>query len=105
MSKWLLGATILAVGLSSCAGSGPSSSLLTIPASAVAARYGYAFPEPAGGGPDVFSRGLTNVFFVQPAPVVDNLVSYTRWLLSLSADQRPRTAAYATEDDPFTQPQ
>jgi branched-chain amino acid transport system substrate-binding protein len=84
---------------------GPFSSLLTIPASVIAARYGYAFPEPAGGGPDVFDRGLRNVFFVQPAPVVNNLVSYAQWLDSLPADQRPRTAAYATQDDPFTQPQ
>src|SRR5438105_1960024 len=84
---------------------GPYSSLLTIPASGVAARYGYAFPEPAGGGPQVFQRGLHNLFFVQPAPVVDNLVSYTEWLRSLPAGQRPKTAAYATEDDPFTQPQ
>jgi branched-chain amino acid transport system substrate-binding protein len=84
---------------------GPFSSLLTIPASEIAARYGYAFPEPAGGGPHVFDRGLKNVFFVQPAPVVDNLVSYAKWLLALPADQRPKTAAYATEDDPFTQPQ
>jgi len=84
---------------------GPFSSLLTIPSSQIAARYSYAFPEPAGGGPDVFNRGLKNVFFVQPAPVVDNLVSYAQWLQSLPADQRPKTAAYATEDDPFTQPQ
>jgi len=84
---------------------GPFSSLLTIPASSIASRYGYAFPEPAGGGPHVFDRGLRDVFFVQPAPVVDNLASYTRWLLSLAPDQRPRSAAYATEDDPFTQPQ
>src|ERR1700747_2752488 len=53
---------------------GPFSSLLTIPASTVVARYNYAFPEPAGGGPHVFDRGLTNIFFVQPAPVADNLV-------------------------------
>jgi branched-chain amino acid transport system substrate-binding protein len=84
---------------------GPFSSLLTIPASTVVARYGYAFPEPAGGGPNVFNRGLTNIFFVQPAPVEDNLVIYTSWLLSLPAGQRPSTAAYATQDDPFTQPQ
>jgi len=84
---------------------GPFSSLLTIPSSEVASRYGYAFPEPAGGGPDVFNRGLNNVFFVQPAPVVDNLVSYARWLLALPPTQRPATAAYSTEDDPFTQPQ
>jgi branched-chain amino acid transport system substrate-binding protein len=84
---------------------GPYSSLLTIPASGVAARYSYAFPEPAGGGPQVFQRGLHNLFFVQPAAVVDNLVSYTAWLRSLPAADRPKTAAYATQDDPFTQPQ
>jgi branched-chain amino acid transport system substrate-binding protein len=84
---------------------GPFSSLLTIPASTVVARYNYAFPEPAGGGPHVFDRGLNNIFFVQPAAVEDNLVSYAKWLLSLPADQRPGSAAYATQDDPFTQPQ
>jgi len=84
---------------------GPFSSLLTIPASTVVSRYGYAFAEPAGGGPNVFNRGLTNIFFVQPAAVEDNLVSYAQWLLALPAGQRPATAAYATQDDPFTQPQ
>src|SRR6202049_2008280 len=34
---------------------GPYSSLLTIPSSAVVDRLGYAFPEPAGGGPAVFA--------------------------------------------------
>ena len=84
---------------------GPYSSLLTIPASAVVDRLGYAFPEPAGGGPKVFAAGHKNLFFVQPAAIEDNLVSYSKWLLALPADQRPTTAAYATEDDPFTQPQ
>src|ERR1700694_886281 len=84
---------------------GPSSSLLTIPASTVTDRFGYAFPEPAGGGPAVFTRGLKSIFFVQPAAVEDNLVSYTKWLLGLPSGQRPKTAAYATQDDPFTQPQ
>src|SRR6202171_67177 len=84
---------------------GPFSSLLTIPASTVVDRYGYAFPEPAGGGPHVFDRGLKSVFFVQPAAVEDNLVSYTKWLLALPSGQRPASAAYATQDDPFTEPQ
>jgi branched-chain amino acid transport system substrate-binding protein len=84
---------------------GPFSSLLTIPASTVVARYGYAFAEPAGGGPHVFDRGLTNIFFVQPAAIEDNLVSYTKFLLALPSDQRPASVAYATQDDPFTQPQ
>jgi branched-chain amino acid transport system substrate-binding protein len=84
---------------------GGFSSLLTIPASTVVDRLGYAFPEPAGGGPHVFDRGLKSVFFVQPAAIEDNLVSYTKWLLSLPAGQRPASVAYATSDDPFTQPQ
>jgi branched-chain amino acid transport system substrate-binding protein len=84
---------------------GPYSSLLTKPSAAVVDRLGYAFPEPAGGAPSVFALGLHSLFFVQPAAIEDNLVSYTQWLLSLPADQRPATAAYATEDDPFTQPQ
>src|SRR3989442_4572636 len=84
---------------------GPFSSLLTIPASPVTARFGSASPEPAGGGPKVFAQGLHSIFFVQPAAVEDNLVSYTKWLLSLPSGQKPKTAAYATQDDPFTQPQ
>ncbi len=84
---------------------GPFSSLLTIPASTVTNRFGYAFPEPAGGGPSVFNRGIHSLFFVQPAPVEDNLVSFTQWVLALPAAERPATAAYSTEDDPFTQPQ
>src|SRR6202049_364452 len=68
---------------------GPFSSLLTIPASTVVDRYGYAFAEPAGGGPQVFTRGLHSIFFVQPAAVEDNLVSYTKWLLSLPSGQKP----------------
>ena len=83
---------------------GPFSSLLTKPASVVANRYGYAMVEGAGGGPSVFTRGLKNVFDVA-LPVVNDLDSYTNWILSLPASKRPKTAAYATEDDPFTQPQ
>jgi branched-chain amino acid transport system substrate-binding protein len=83
---------------------GPFSSLLTKPASLVASRAGYAFPEGAGGGPSVFTQGLNNLFDVS-LPVANNLVSYTQYILSLPASARPKTAAYATEDDPFTQPQ
>src|SRR5438874_5408445 len=48
---------------------GPFSTLLTAPSARVAYRYGYAFVEPAGGGPAVFQQKLPNVFFAQPAPV------------------------------------
>ncbi len=83
---------------------GPFSTLLTKSASVVANRYGYAMLEGAGGGPSVFTRGLHNLFDVS-APVANLLVSFTQYILSLPASQRPTTAAYATQDDPFTQPQ
>jgi branched-chain amino acid transport system substrate-binding protein len=83
---------------------GPYSSLLTKPASVVADRYGYVMVEGAGGAPSVFNRGLKNVFDVA-LPILYNLDSFGDFLLSLPADQRPTSIAYATEDDPFTQPQ
>jgi branched-chain amino acid transport system substrate-binding protein len=83
---------------------GPFSSLLTVPASAVVKRYGYAFLESAGGGPQVFKAKLDNMFFVQPAPVVKSGDVFADWILSLPAADRPKTAAYAELDDPFAAP-
>ena len=83
---------------------GPFSTLLTKPASVVANRFGYAFVEGAGGGPSVFTRGLTNIFDVS-LPVANNLVAFANYILALPTSQRPTSVAYATEDDPFTQPQ
>ncbi len=83
---------------------GPFSSLLTVPAARIAARYGYAFVEGAGGAPSVFGAGLHNVFDVS-IPVKDNLVTFSQWVASLPAAKRPKTAAYVTVNDPFTQPQ
>jgi branched-chain amino acid transport system substrate-binding protein len=83
---------------------GPYSTVLTKPASLVASQYGYAMIEGSGGGPSVFNRGLHNVFDVS-LPVVSNLVSFARYILSLPIAKRPKTAAYVTEGDPFTQPQ
>src|SRR5215475_3084415 len=64
---------------------GPFSSLLTIPASQVANRYHYAFVESAGGGPSVFDQHLHNLFFVQPAPVVNQGNVFADYILSLPA--------------------
>jgi branched-chain amino acid transport system substrate-binding protein len=83
---------------------GPFSTLLTIPASQVAKRYGYAFLAPAGGGPKVFAQKLDNFFFVQPAPTTQAGDVFAAYILSLPADQRPKTAAYAELDDPFAAP-
>ena len=83
---------------------GPFSSLLTVPAARIAQRYGYAFVEGAGGAPSVFGAGLHNVFDVS-VPVKDNLVTFAQWVASLPPSKRPKTAAYVTVNDPFTQPQ
>lgn len=83
---------------------GPFSSLLTKPASVVTNRFGYALIEGAGGAPSVFNRGVKGLYDVS-VPVADLLVSYGQMLAAMPAGQRPSTIAYATEDDPFTQPQ
>jgi branched-chain amino acid transport system substrate-binding protein len=83
---------------------GPFSTLLTVPSARIAARYGYAFVEGAGAGPAVFGQGLKNVFSVQ-IPVKNGLMNFAQWVAALPSAQRPKTAAYATVDDPFTQPQ
>jgi branched-chain amino acid transport system substrate-binding protein len=86
---------------------GPFSSLLTGPASSVAARYGTAFVEGAGGAPAVFdtpsNQADHNVFDVS-LPIADELVPFVKWIASLRPDQRPKTAAYPMAQDPFADP-
>ena len=74
-----------------------------MPAAKVAARYGYAFPEGAGGGPAVYQLGLPNIFNPSP-PVADQLVPFADWVASLPASERPKTAAYPQVNDPFADP-
>src|SRR5487761_2560152 len=83
---------------------GPFSSLLSLPAAKAVSRYGYALVEGAGGAPSVFQAGLNNVFDVS-LPVANNLAPFATWLTSLPANIRPKTVAYVTSNDPFTQPQ
>ena len=80
---------------------GPFSSALTIPTSAVAEKYKMAFVEGAGGAPGVFSRQFHYVFFVQPATAEKQADPFVNYILSLPADQRPTSAAYPQQDDPF----
>jgi branched-chain amino acid transport system substrate-binding protein len=86
---------------------GPFSSLLTTPSEAVAARNGYAMIEGAGGAPTVFSapsnKADHNVFDVS-LPIADTIVPFAKYLASLPASQRPKTAAYPQADDPFAIP-
>jgi branched-chain amino acid transport system substrate-binding protein len=82
---------------------GPFSTLLTVPAAKVAARYRYAFIEGAGGGPAVYQLNLPNLFNPSP-PIADQLVPFAQWVASLPAGQRPKTAAYPMVNDPFADP-
>jgi branched-chain amino acid transport system substrate-binding protein len=83
---------------------GTFSSLLNFPASAVAEKNGYVFVEPAGGAPDMFTRGFEYLFFAQPATAPHQADVFVDYIKSLPEDQRPKTAAYPTQDDPFTRP-
>ncbi len=83
---------------------GPFSTLLTVPAAKVTNRYGYAMIEGAGGGPLAFATGLHSLFDVS-APVANSLVPFANWIASLPKSERPKTAAYPTSNDPFTEPQ
>jgi branched-chain amino acid transport system substrate-binding protein len=86
---------------------GPFSSLITGPTASVAARYGYAMIEGAGGAPAVFdtpsNKARHNVFDVS-YPIVSQLDPLTSWIASLPASQRPKTAAYPVVNNPFTIP-
>jgi branched-chain amino acid transport system substrate-binding protein len=83
---------------------GTFSSLLNLPASAVAERQRMLFVEPAGGAPELFDRGFKYLFFAQQATADKQGEVWAKWVTELPANQRPKTAAYPTLDDPFAQP-
>jgi branched-chain amino acid transport system substrate-binding protein len=83
---------------------GTFSSLLNIPASTVAERNRMLYVEPAGGAPDIFNRGYKYLFFAQQATADHQGDLFAEYILSLPPDQRPKTAAYPTLDDPFAVP-
>jgi branched-chain amino acid transport system substrate-binding protein len=86
---------------------GPFSSLLTTPSASVAAHYGYALVEGAGGAPTVFASPANlsahNVFDVS-LPIEDEMIPFVNWVASLPPSERPKTAAYPMADDPFADP-
>jgi branched-chain amino acid transport system substrate-binding protein len=83
---------------------GTFSSLLNLPASAVAERNGMVYVEPAGGSPEMFSRGFKYLFFAQQATAEHQADLFSEWAGGLPADQKPKTAAYVIADDPFGGP-
>lgn len=83
---------------------GTFSSLLNLPASAVAERNQMLYVEPAGGSPEMFSRGFKYLFFSQQATADLQGKLFAEYLAALPEDERPKTAAYPTIDDPFAAP-
>jgi branched-chain amino acid transport system substrate-binding protein len=83
---------------------GTFSSLLNLPASAVAEKNRMVYVEPAGGAPAMFERGFRYLFFAQQATAPHQADVFVDWVKSLPAGQQPKTAAYPTQDDPFAKP-
>jgi branched-chain amino acid transport system substrate-binding protein len=83
---------------------GTFSSLLNAPASAVAARQGMLYVEPSGGAPTLFARGFKNLFFAQPGTSTTLPDQFIAYITSLPPAERPKTAAYVTQDDPSASP-
>jgi branched-chain amino acid transport system substrate-binding protein len=66
--------------------------------------FSMLYVEPAGGAPKMFDRGFTKLFFAQQATASHQPDVFVNYIKSLPEDQRPKTAAYPTQDDPFTTP-
>jgi branched-chain amino acid transport system substrate-binding protein len=83
---------------------GPFADATAIAASRIASRSGYALIDGSGTAPSDFQQGLTNMFSVS-LPATNYMVSFANYILSLPLSQRPKTAAYLSQDDPFLKPQ
>ena len=83
---------------------GTFSSLLNLPASAVAERNRMLYVEPAGGAPELFDRDFRFLFFAQQATADKQGEVWANYITELPENERPKTAAYPTLDDPFAQP-
>ncbi|HYJ66794.1 MAG TPA: amino acid ABC transporter substrate-binding protein, partial [Nocardioidaceae bacterium] len=83
---------------------GTFSSLLNLPASAVAEKNRMLYVEPAGGAPELFDRGFKYLFFAQQATADKQGEVWAKYITELPEAERPKTAAYPTLDDPFAQP-
>ncbi len=81
----------------------PFSSLLTVEAAQVTRKYHYALMDASGGAPSIFGLNDPWVFGIT-TPVVDQMVPFTDWILSLPPRERPTTAAYPMVNDPFADP-
>ena len=83
---------------------GTFSSLLNFPASTVAENNKMVLVAPAGGSPKIFDANPTYYFFAQQATAPDQANPFVNMIAALPDDQKPKTAAYVTQDDPFAAP-
>jgi branched-chain amino acid transport system substrate-binding protein len=81
---------------------GTFSSLLNLPASAVAEKFKMVYVEPAGGSPKMFNRGFQYLFFSQQATAPHQGDLFSKWVKSLGS--KIQSAAYPEQDDPFAAP-
>jgi branched-chain amino acid transport system substrate-binding protein len=82
---------------------GPFADDYSVAAAKAADKYGYPLVEGTGVAQSVFTQGLKNIFAVS-LPAANTLSSFSLYILSLPAQLRPKTAAYATEQDPYLSP-
>jgi branched-chain amino acid transport system substrate-binding protein len=83
---------------------GTQSSSLNIPASAVAERSRRLYICPSCASPKMFNRGYKYIFFSQPAVAEHQADLFAQYVASIPAEDRPKTAAYPAQDNPFAQP-
>jgi branched-chain amino acid transport system substrate-binding protein len=82
---------------------GPFSTRLVVPASRVASEYGMLFVEPAAAAAEVFENGFENIFYAAPAIASDHYNYLAEYILAMPEDERPKTMAVTSMDDPFAQ--
>jgi branched-chain amino acid transport system substrate-binding protein len=83
---------------------GTFSSLLNFPASTVAENNEMVLIAPAGGSPRIFEPEPKYYFFAQQAIAPRQAEPLVNYIKSLPESERPKTAAYVTQDDPFAAP-
>ena len=79
---------------------GTFSSFLNLPVAEVAERNKFVYIEPSGGADSIFARNFKYLFFAQPATTQNVPDRFVSMIAALPASQRPKTAAYVTQDDP-----
>ncbi|HEY5529838.1 MAG TPA: amino acid ABC transporter substrate-binding protein [Thermoleophilia bacterium] len=84
---------------------GTYSSILILPASAIAEKNNMLFISPTGASPEIYSRGFKKVFMSQQALSPDLAKVWANYIANLPVAERPKTAAYPTIDDPFSVPE